>query len=141
MSLATLESDVLSHRIRKNNKTLLKHGWMFGVPKYGFKTRFSNGIRKIVKSPVEQNIINFIITARTDTNPLKLNMILKRILPKEKNPIVFLDKDYKIIKSFDKPNTLTFSEIADLLNEYKITNRSYKQWTSGSVNRIFKNNY
>ena len=63
------------------------------------------------------------------------------ILPNEKNPIVFLNKDYKIIRSFDKSNTLTFGEIADLLNEYGITNRSHKQWTAGSVNRIFKNNH
>jgi DNA invertase Pin-like site-specific DNA recombinase len=141
LSHAVYESDILSNRIRRNNKTLLRNGWKFGIPKFGFKTRFINGIRKTVKSSTEQNIINFIITARTAMKCSKLNMILKKILPQEKNAIVFLDNDYKIIRSFDRPNTLSFGEIAELLNEYNITNRYHKQWTAGSVNRIFKNNY
>lgn len=140
ISDALYESDLISLRVRKNNETLKKRGWYFGTPKFGYKITFKNQIRKKTKCAYEQNIINLIIELRKGKNSSdKSNLILKKILPNENNPIVFIDNDNSVIKYFDQPYTLSFQEIADLLNEYNIKNRT-KQWTASSINRIYNSN-
>ena len=72
-----------------------------------------------------------------DVSCSRLNRQLKKIAPKNKDPIEFWDlKTDKMIAYFDKKYTLSFTEIADLLNSYKIKCR-FKDWTGSKVNRIF----
>ena len=50
--------------------------------------------------------------------------------------IEFIDIDgISKIQEFDKPKTLTYEEIAELLNIYKIRKRG-KKWTANSVANI-----
>ena len=140
LSNATYESDLIGERIKKSNKHLLKFGWAFGSPVFGYKIRFLKNIRKKIKDPFEQKIIAFIIAAKKcECSVDQLNVLLKKILPNEKYPIEFLDKDGYAIDYFDRPNTLSFGEVANLLNSYNITRRG-KKWTANSVNRVFNTN-
>jgi hypothetical protein len=70
-----------------------------------------------------------------DVSCKKLNIQLNKIIPNNKDPIEFWDEDKKI-EVFKKKFTLTFAEIADLLNSYNIKARC-GSWNSGKVNRIF----
>ena len=66
-----------------------------------------------------------------------LNRQLKKIIPKNKEPIEFWDlKTGNMIEYFDEKYTLSFSEIADLLNSYKIRSR-FGDWSGSKVNRVF----
>ena len=140
LSQSEYESNTISNRIKSNNRVLKAKGWKFGKPKFGKKVDFKNGIRKFTSDTYEKNLIEFIVMAKLGTCSCKrLNMQLKKLNPKSKDPIVFFDyeKD-KTIDRFDKTNTLTYYEIADLLNSYEIFNRG-RQWTSNSVCTIYKN--
>lgn len=136
LSQAEYELNVISNRIKSNNKVLKNKGWKFGLAKYGKKAIFRNGIRGFVINNYEKEIINFIIMARVgDVSCKKLNIQLNKIIPNNKDPIEFWDEDKKI-EVFKKKFTLTFAEIADLLNSYNIKARC-GSWNSGKVNRIF----
>ena len=82
------------------------------------------------------NRIDFINQARNGTSCKLLNTKLKKIIPNA-DPIEFYDADgVTKIKYFNKSNTLSFGEIADILNDYDIRKRG-KYWTASSVNGIF----
>ena len=81
--------------------------------------------------------MEFIVHARRGVNCKQLNVLLNKIIPTNTVPINYYDADDTQITTFSKPNMLTFSEIADLLNDYNISNRS-RPWTSGMVSRINK---
>lgn len=138
LSQAEYESNVISNRVKSNNRILRNKGWSFGQPAYGKKVIFTHGIRKFQTSKHETEIINFIILARIGkVSCLQLNKQLKKILPKNKEPIEFWDmKTGEMIEYFDKKYTLSFGEISDLLNEYKIKSR-FGVWTPSKVNRIY----
>ena len=138
LSQAEYESNVISNRVRSNNNVLRNKGWKFGRPKYGTKVVFQNGIRRFTANKIEQEIVNFIVIARIgDVTCTTLNRQLKKIIPKNKEPIEFWDLEKgEMIERFDKKYTLSFSEIADLLNSYKIRSR-FGEWSGSKVNRIF----
>ena len=130
------ESEILSNRITSRNNLKRSRGWEFGNPKYGKKAKLNkNQVRKFVVSKEEQNIINFIIQARDGCCVRLLNNKLFKINPKA-DPIKFYEGDMEI-SYFDKPQTLTYQEIADLLNDYDITKRG-KNWNANSVAGIYK---
>ena len=137
ISESQYESDVLSNRLTSRNKLKRSRGWEFGTPEYGKKAKLNiNDIRKIVLSKEEQFVIDFIVEARNGCSCKKLNNRLKKI-NKKADPINFYDSDgVTKINYFDKSNTLTYQEIADLLNDYDISKRG-KEWTSSSVSRTF----
>ena len=138
LSQAEYESNVISNRVRANNNILRNKGWNFGRPKYGKMVCFKNGIRKFTANKHEQEIINFIVMARIgQVSCSTLNRQLKKIIPKNKEPIEFWDlKTGMMIEFFDEKYTLSFSEIADLLNSYKIRSR-FGDWSGSKINRIF----
>lgn len=138
LSQAEYELNQISNRVKANNKILRDKGWKFGIAKYGKKTIFRNGIRSFIINNYEKEVINFIIMARVgDVNCKKLNRQLNRIIPNNNDPIEFWDmKVDKKINEFEKKYTLSFKEIAELLNSYNIKAR-YGIWNSSKVNRIY----
>ena len=138
LSEAQLESENTSKRITNRNNIMKKNGWKFGKCPYGYSVTKVNKTRKFVKNVHETNVINFIVQARNGTSCNLLNRKLKKI--DNKAPvIVFYDKDGTKIEHFKKKNTLNFSEIADLLNDYYIDKRG-KSWTSNNVSSVFNSN-
>lgn len=132
------ESEMISNRVTSRNNLKRSRGWEFGVPSFGKKAKLNkDNIRKFVHCNEEYNIISFIIQARDGCCCRQLNIKLKKI-NKNADPIKFYDLDGKTeINYFDRPNTLTYQEIADLLNDYDITKRG-KEWTANSVASIYK---
>lgn len=141
LSQSEYESDTISNRVKSNNIVLKNKGWKFGNPKFGKEVNYVNGIRKFIDSETEKNVINFIITARKgQCTVMLLNKLLQVIIPNNKDPIEFWDDRAGCqISRFDRPYTLTFGEISDLLNSYNIMNRGY-QWSASSVNNVYNNN-
>jgi len=142
LSQSEYESDTISHRIKTNNKVLKAKGWKFGKAPFGKSVISKNGIRSFKISKFEDDIIKFIRCARVMPTAKELNKILTKIANKEeviKNPIVFIDEKNCIINEFTTAYTLTFFEIAELLNSYDVKNRNLK-WTASSVSRIYKLN-
>ncbi len=139
ISEAQLESETLSSRLNNRNSQLRKEGWSFGKPVFGKKISKQNGKRKFSKCNDEKKVIDFIIQARNGTSCRQLNKKLKLIDPKA--PVInFYDKDGETkISYFNESETLTFNEIADLLNDYDIKKRG-KYWSSSSVNDVYKKN-
>ena len=134
---AQQESEILSNRITSRNNLKRSRGWKFGNPIFGKKAKLNDKkVRKFVESKEETNIINFITQAREGCSCRELNKKLKKI-KKNADEIKFFDKDGETeINYFDRPNTLTYQEIADLLNDYEISKRG-KEWTSSSVSGIY----
>lgn len=134
---AQQESEVLSNRITSRNNLKRSRGWKFGNPRYGKKAKLDNKkVRYFIDSKEENNIINFIIQAREGCSCRELNKKLQKI-KKGAVPIKFFDEDGETeINYFDRPNTLTYQEIADLLNDYEITKRG-KEWNSNSVSGVY----
>ena len=138
LSQAEYESNIISARVKSNNRVLKSKGWKFGVPKYGTCAYIKNGIRKFKVNSYEKEVICFIVLARIGkVSCAILNRQLKKIMPKNKDPIIFWDDEKdQAIEYFDKQYTLSFREIGDLLNEYKIRSR-FGIWSASKVNRIF----
>ena len=134
------ESEIISNRINNINNILLDKGWQFGVAEYGKKSEIINGVRKFNNSSKEKSIIDFICQARNGVSCRLLNTKLRKIEPKA-DPIYFYDSDgITKINYFDRSQTLTFQEIADLLNDYDIKKRG-KDWTASSVNNVYNSYY
>ena len=129
--------------IKTNNKVLKAKGWKFGKVPFGKSVTTKNGVRSFKISKNEDDIIRFIRCARINPTAKKLNQILEKIADindVKKNPIVFIDNyNNCLIDEFTKPYTLTFSEIAELLNSYNVKNRNI-QWSASSVSRIYRLN-
>lgn len=131
------ESETISNRQLNLNKIRVKSGWKFGVAKFGRKAEIINGIRKFRIDDSEKKITEFIIQAREGISCKSLNSKLKKIKPNA-DPINFYDKDgITLIKYFEKPNSLSFSEIAYLLNDYNICKRG-KPWTASKVSIVYE---
>jgi len=138
LSEAQLESETLSRRINNRNEQLKTVGYKFGIAPYGNKAIINNNIRSFQPNLDESRIINFIVQARDGVSCKILNNKLKLINPKA-DPIFFFENETKI-NYFDKPGTLTFLEIADILNDYDINKRG-NHWTSSSVSYVYNQRY
>lgn len=138
LSHSEFESNTISHRIKSNNRVLKAKGWKFGKPKYGEKVQFKNGVRSFLINKYESELIKFIVMAKDGVTSCKnLNKQLKKIKPDMDSPIVFIDNEKDIeIEKFDRPNTLSYYDIADLLNSYDIKNRG-RSWSSSSISNIY----
>ena len=140
LSEAQHESELISNRISTINSILANKGWSFGVAEYGKKSDMTSGVRTFINDLHEKNIIDFICQARNGVSCRLLNKKLKKIKPKA-DSINFYDEDgVTKINYFDKSQTLTFQEIADLLNDYDIKKRG-KEWTASSVNYVYNSCY
>ena len=131
-------SENISTSLKDKFSSMKKNGHMIGRPGFGKKAQFIKRKRKFIEDSFETNIINFIRVARFGTSVKKLNKILHKMLP-EAEDIEFIDNDgISKIQEFDKAKTLTYDEIAELLNNYKIRKRG-KRWTANSVANIINN--
>ena len=138
ISNAMNESEIKSINVQENNNRKKMMGWKFGNPQYGESISHSNNIRIFVPNQKEKNIIKFISSARNGKCKCKhLNKLLNLIIPNNNDLIEFVDTDGSLINKFNKKYTLNFSEIASLLNQYNIDNRS-KRWNSKSVSNVYK---
>ena len=136
LSEAQQESEVISNRINNMNKVLSSQGWRFGVPEYGKKSVMFGDTRKFINNDDEIKIADFICQARDGTSCKTLNSKLKRILPKAPT-IHFYDIDgVTKIQYFNTAHTLSFQEIADLLNDYGIKKRD-KDWSASMVSSVY----
>lgn len=135
------ESNTISERVSKSLKLIIDKGGFIGVPRFGYSKCKLNNIPVLVKNKSEQEIIKFIIDSRIGLkSSTKLSVQLKKITKNSKLPkLNFYSKDNIEIETFDKPFTLTFNEISDILNDYKIKNRN-KKFKGNSVRNIFKKN-
>lgn len=131
------ESEVIGRRIKDSIKVKKSKGGKIGKPTFGKEVVFKKGLRLFSTSKIERRIIDFIIQAREGTSSELLNNKLKKI-NRDADKINFYDSDGSIIEHFSSPETLRFTEIADLLNQYGIKNRK-KIWTGQSVSRVYAN--
>jgi len=138
LSLSQNESDTISKRVRTTNNLLRSKGWQFGTPPFGTQVKFIDGIRTFSTDIYEYNIINFVVRARIGKiTCIQLNELLQNIIPHNEVPIEFFDETTNnVIPKFDKLFTLTYQEIATLLNDYGILKRN-NQWSPSSVSNIF----
>ena len=136
LSESQQESEVISNRINNVNQILSSQGWRFGVPEYGKKSIMNGDIRKFVNNDVENNIADFICQARDGISCKILNKKLKKIIPNAPS-IYFYDTDgVSKIQYFNRARTLSFQEIADLLNDYNIKKRG-KEWSASMVSSVY----
>lgn len=134
------ESNTISRRVKKSLDLIKNKGGYIGVARFGFKKSRLNNIPIRIKNNIELLIIDLIINLRLGiTNVKKMNNLINKIKKKTMPELKFYDIHNNEINIFEKPFTLTFIEIADILNDYEITRRG-KQFTSASVYNIFKNN-
>tara|TARA_B100000242_G_C42812318_1_gene377669 strand:- start:15 stop:668 length:654 start_codon:yes stop_codon:yes gene_type:complete len=139
LSQSELESNQTSHRISSNNLLLKSKGWKFGRPSFGLESCKKKGIRLFKTNKTERAIMEFIFHARNGVSCKVLNKYLNKIIPNNKTPIEYYDDDELTkIEHFSKANTLSFTEIADLLNDYNILNRT-RQWNAITIRRIYNN--
>ena len=136
LSDSQLEHERIKERAKLSISIRKEKGWDFGNAEFGNSINFKNGIRKKTKNSYENNIIKFIVTARETVICNTLNKQLLKINPKNTTPIKFYDVDGNEISRFDKPYTLTYQEIADLLNDYGIKKRN-KEWSSNMVQYVY----
>lgn len=133
------ESNLIGLRVKKSINSIKKKGGYVGGVKFGYERKRVKKIPIIVKNKKEFDIINIIVNLRLGiSSSEKLsNQIYK--LTNINVPLKFFDKNDNQINHFKKPFTLTFKEIADILNDYKITIRN-KKCTRSNVNTVFKKN-
>lgn len=136
LSDSQLEHERIKERAKLSISIRKEKGWEFGNAEFGNTINFKNGVRKKTKDSYENNIIKFIVTARETVNCNTLNKQLLKINPKNTTPIKFYDVDGNEISRFDKPYTLTYQEIADLLNDYGVKKRN-KEWSSNMVQYVY----
>jgi len=135
------ESKTIGLRVKKSLITIKKKGGYIGGLKYGYQRCRLNNIPIKVKSSSEKKIIELIKNLRLGTSSSKnISKQIKQITANNKIPdIKFYDIEDNEIEIFDKPLTLTYTEIADILNDYNIKKRN-KKFTKYSVSNIFKQN-
>ena len=136
------ESNTTGIRVKKSLNEIKSRGGYIGIPRYGFKKSKLNKIPILVKCNYEQKIIKLISDLRIGiTNSDIINKQISIILNQKKiNKLNFYDRDNNIIDVFDKPFTLTFSEITTILNDYNFKYRKNKRFKVSSVTNIFKKN-
>ena len=140
LNQANYESNKIGLRIKNTCKNIRNKGGHIGPAKYGFKKSKVNKIPVLIKENYEQEIIKFISLLRIgDKSSTEINNQLKKIIDNPV-PLHFYDKNDNIIEKFNKPYTLNFIEISNILNDYNIKYRNNKNFTRNNVNYIFNQN-
>lgn len=141
LELAENESRTLGRRISKSKQFNIEKGlYTGGRIKYGYQTRkYQRGnkiYQKYVKNKYEQNVIKFIILCRTkNTSANQINKILKYLYKGndyEDLTLYYGDKETEKLQS-----SLSFTNIAEILNDYGILRRGRK-WNVCNVSLLFK---
>tara|TARA_Y100000768_G_C23970975_1_gene680515 strand:- start:183 stop:1037 length:855 start_codon:yes stop_codon:yes gene_type:complete len=137
---AEFESKMIGLRVKKTLNSIKKKGGHIGSVRYGFKKKRIQNIPVIVKDSNENAIIKLIIDLRLG---IKTSKELSQVIMQSTNtnkPLIFYDKYDNEIEKFSKPFTLTFKEIANILNDYNITIRG-KNCKGTTINNIFNRNF
>jgi len=136
---AEFESQMIGLRVIQTQKHIKKKGGYIGGVRYGYIKKRVRNIPVIIKNNDEINIINLIIDLRLG---IKTSKELSEIIIKITNinkPLVIYDKHDNEIEKFAKPFSLSFKEIADILNDYNIVIRG-KNCKGTTINNIFNRN-
>jgi DNA invertase Pin-like site-specific DNA recombinase len=146
LNMAQYESELISERVKHSVKYRKENGIHIGRIPYGY-----NKInKKLVKNSLEREVIKFIIkNVKTKTTSAKLSSALYILMTKiymnlnDFTPILFTKEDnqfeYKAFKE-DEPLKITYSSMAEILNDYNIKNKG-KKWTVCSIQTVCKNAY
>jgi len=132
----------MTQRIRDINKDKRSNGLHIGgsVP-YGFAKKRTHLGNKLVLNQYESKVVKLIIFLREDKKKsLVTANALLRSINNRADPIEFDNKYGEPTNEMD--GYMTYTQIAELLNEYNITKRGEK-WKSSTINSVhkkFKNN-
>lgn len=136
---AEFESKMIGLRVKKTLGSIKKKGGHIGGVRYGFKKKRIQNIPVIIKDSNENAIIKLIIDLRIGVKTSKeISQVITQITNTNK-PLIIYDKHDNEIEKFAKPFSLTFKEIADILNDYNITIRG-KNCKGTTINNIFNRN-
>ena len=128
------ESTLISERIRNSKKYLRDNGmYQGGYVPYGMKKQLQNKV--LIKDAHEQNIIAFIrYTRRAVISAETLNKLMAAILHVKvlETRIVCIDENGN---ENSAGVSLSYKDIAALLNDYNITKRG-REWTTSSVKTV-----
>jgi len=135
LSYAQAESEQLSNRVRLSKQYLKKNGMLFGKAKYGYRYVYKNGIKILKKHNREQRVMQFIKLCRKGVIfQNSLNKLINKI-SKSRDALQCYDENGKKV---DKINEcLTYREISDILNSFKVNCRGGK-WNKHKVSRIYR---
>jgi DNA invertase Pin-like site-specific DNA recombinase len=134
LSAAEHESDLISERVRLVNSRKRALGHEFGTAPFGKRaTTTHTGVRQFEVDPAEQNIIRLVRMLSTANTPLsEVNAQLKKTV-KTRELIELENEDGSPATHIT--DGLTTRNIADLLNDYKITKRG-QMWSTDKVRRL-----
>lgn len=124
--LDTVYSESFSKALDISNikKYLKSQGrYVGGTIPYGYKIEIRNRKRYVVPDLFQQKVIQFIIACRTEGYQIiDLNRLLKKVHAQgvDEFPLVLDMDDNKIV------NDLTFPNIAQVLNDYKVDGENWK---------------
>ena len=140
LSEAQEESDLISTRVKVNLQNIKDKGGYVNMPPYGYKIqRDESNIPKKIENSYEQAIIQFIIAIRIGLSTSKELSDMIKIISGSDIDLNFYDTDNDIIDKFNKPYTLEFDEIANILYDYNVKKKN-KEWTGSMVANIFNRN-
>lgn len=145
LTAAKNESDAIADRVRLSISAYKAQGFHVGSVPYGYSTQpdSNNPNRKrLVRNTDEQAVISFIDLASTPgTSVAELNSALERFSPIARtDPIVVeitTGGETKVASNLH--SSFSKESVAVFLNLYGSTNRG-KEWTSGMIGTILKNN-
>lgn len=136
---AELESKRLGSRLKLTFDCIKKKGGHIGPARYGFKKKKLKNIPITIPDKYETEIISLIKNLRLGE---KKSSELSKQITKITNinvPLKFYDKNDNEIIKFSKPFTLTYSEIANILDDYNIKIRNKKP-NKINISNIFLSN-
>ena len=134
LSAAEHESDLISERVRLVNEKKRTLGHEFGTAPFGKRAVISQrGVRQFEVDPAEQNIIRLVRMLSTANTPLsEVNAQLKKTI--KTRDLIELDNEDGT-PATQIVDGLSTRNIADLLNDYKITKRGF-MWSPDKVRRL-----
>lgn len=139
LEAAQEESANIGRRVSMAIQEKKRRGFFTGrVAPFGYTIKAVEGGKKLFPNENETPIVDFINACRTVGRSMNsLNRKLARISRFKNSPIVLEFKD-EPVKKLQEP--LSYSGIADLLNDYEVFNRG-NEWTSAAVKKVAEKIY
>ena len=142
LEISTIESSIISKRVKSAFQIRRKLGYHFGNPPYGYNiyntVDIKSGIklRELIENLQEQNIINFVNKLYYGCNIKEIYNCFYKIKPDYSFKLIDIKNNELTIVKYG--NIIT-KDIKMLLEENDITYRS-KPWKLSYILKIIKNN-